>query len=178
LDFQASNAVRVLAEAEISGYGVSARTETGASGGLIYRDGAFYLSDPVIETVTLTPGESEPETPVGALTGALLGAVERGLGAAGGAEALSQLLDAAGPEIRAAMRDALAHLLEKTPLYTLSGQGMVQDIAALALQEIRFTETEAIAVIDPARAFRAYLIGLGIGFAILAALLAMGRRRD
>lgn len=179
-DFLAENAVRIRATADVAGFGVSGRAETDATSGLRYADGAFYLSDITVDDVrfALDGQAGAGMQDARSVTSALLGAIRSRLEEenAGAGAAFDRILAEAEPKLAEAVGGAVNALLRSVPVYRLDGRSTAHDLAALALREVRFTDTQAIAVLDPGfalirivAAVASVLLTIGIAWLVLPA---------
>ncbi|MEO0621171.1 MAG: hypothetical protein AAFU49_18960 [Pseudomonadota bacterium] len=173
-DFLAENAVRIQAVADVEGFGLTGRAETDATSGLRYDAGKFYLTDISVDDIRVALDEAAEGKldDTRSVTGALLGALRSRLEeeSEGAGAAFDRILARAEPKLKETLRSVIDGYLGRIPVYSLDGAGTAKEIAALALVDLRFEETQAVAVLDPGLAVQRFLVwALGV-VAVLAVL--------
>jgi hypothetical protein len=176
VDFLADNAVRITAVADIAGYGMTGRADADMTSSLEYRDGDFFLTSVDFDDLRLTQDPDTEEKLSDATS------VARGLfnrlrdqvedGEAGAGAALERVADRAMDRFAPAARESVETMMTNIPVYSLNGKGMKESLAAMALKDLHFEETTAVATLSPAQLVLKIL--LGIAMTGVAGILALG----
>lgn len=185
VDFRDDNTIHVSAEFSFDGYTLAGTGETDVVSGLRYENGNFYLRDFSLDNLAI---ELDTESSAKAEGYRAIGQslFDRGVSMLGGEDADSQSQQAARELLESARETGLEKAkvaintsLTRIPVYSLNGKDIRYDLAALALEDVTFSDTEATAELNPARALR-HLLFMGLvivlsGFAALGWMMSHSR---
>lgn len=177
VDFLDSNAVRLTAEADLAGFGLSGSASTDATSGLRYENGNFYLTELTFSDVDFAlDGESssrvdDAKDVASAAFGRLRAKLDSEVDGAGAA--LDRLSADATAKAEPILRDAVDRALRSIPVYSLNGRDMKHDLAALALENVTFSEEAAHADLSPGKALLHIIISIALIFIAVGAAVGM-----
>ena len=176
VDFLTENAVRIRADADVSGYGLAGSAIADMTTSITYRDGDFFLTSVAFDDIKfIQDAATEEKLEDG-------NSVARGLfntmrdaiadGETGVGAALDRVADRAMDNIIPIGKDALETVITHIPIYSLNGKDYKQTVAAMALASLTFDDTSVIATLSPAQLVVKIL--MGIALVGLAGILAFG----
>lgn len=176
LDFRADNRVRITADLDIAGYGLSGAGRADATSGLRYEGGNFYLSEISVSDMDITP-DAPSSSRIKDATTAFSGLLDRARDAVAAdrpeaAPAFDRLRAEAAERLAPRAREAVDQILTQVPVYSLNGKDLAHSAAALALEDISFGEDQVTATLNPQRLILKVLGGIAL--LILATLGSLG----
>lgn len=154
---------RIEVDADVSAraLGQSALTNLVGSGVLVYREGAFHLTDFRVERMTAKVADPTPEAGwslAGLVDAATLagqaGGMLEGTRFAGAAAFIGGKADAAAGYVKEKGGEMLAGTLERIPVYRLDGTDRRQRLAKLVLGDVRVEDGHLVAALNPVNVFR------------------------
>ena len=169
VDFQGrgeKGRVAIFSAFKIEGLGLAGSGNIETTSRVRYDDGAFYLSDLLLDDFEITPSLASRAKLAAwkKLMDTFIDQVEADLEEQGDREALAKFADLKaqiGPVVRAALNRRMGEI----PVYRLKGSA-ANNAARLVLKDVAFTDTEAIAILSPAQAMikiATAVIGLLLG---------------
>ena len=177
VDFLDSNAIHLTAEADLAGFGLSGSASADATSGLRYEGGNFYLTELTFSDIDfVADGESstriEDATSVAsAAFGRLRSKLDSEVEGAGAA--LDRLSADAAAKAEPVLRDAIDRAIRSIPVYSLNGRDMKHDLAALALEDVSFSDEAAHADLNPGKALLRIILGIALIFIAAGAAIGM-----
>jgi len=187
IDFLESDAIHIVAEADIAGYGLSGAARADVTSGLRYESGAFYLAELDLGDIEISLDQARKSNLGSArdVAGGILGALrERAEALSPGAGAVLEDVEAATrARVEPAAREALDRALASIPVYDLKGRDLKHDLAALAVEDVNFTAQAAQVRLDPGTlvlrlllAAAALVLAFGASLGWMLMLFGVGRK--
>lgn len=155
VDFLSTNQINISAETDVAGYGFSGIATTQVTSSLRYEYGSFYLSDLGIDDVQITLDDtsdakvSDYKSAASGLFATLREKIEDEKKGSG--EALDRIVSDTADRIKPKIAYAVDDALKSIPIYSLHNKDMKHNIAALALEDVFFTEDAAHATLNIGR---------------------------
>lgn len=174
VDFLETNTVNVKAEFAFKGYNIVGTGSTDITSGLRYQNGDFFLTDLTLDDIVLSLNDTSLERAEGykQIGNSLL---ERGMSFLSentdseGQAVAEELTEQARLRATETIKTLANNAMTSIPVYSLNGKDIKYDLAKLALEDVTFTDTQAVATLNPGKAVRTLLLmGLVMVFSVLA----------
>ncbi len=164
VDFLDSNHAQIYASAKVEALGRTAIIHFTTTSGVRYEGGDFYLKDVSVQNVLLEKFQTAAATPSlwEQARNGFDGEGKRGVDSSERPSRLS-LLDRIEADLLDAVRptaeDALVKAFENFPVYSLNSKDYKHSLAALALDDLAFTENSVEIIMSPGKATLKLLLG-------------------
>jgi len=153
VDFLADDAVHVDIKMDLDGYGLSGFAIGAATSVLRYSKGDFFLEDLDLGDLTITATEQSSESvdEVKTTASSMWNRFKKDHldDNPAASVAIDKLKDRAMDKLMPTARVIADNALKTTPVYSLNGQDMKMDLAAIALVDVRFQAQSVEADLDP-----------------------------
>lgn len=181
VDFLETDKVLVDVDFTVNGYSIEAIGKGELKTSILYRDGNFYIHEPEFRDFNLVvqKQKSEVEKFKTILTNSFNNLKNKFTKEeqAGIKDLAKSFVDKYKPQIKVMVEEELKRILSEKPIYSLNNKDIKQSIAALILQDIKFTDKEAIAVLKPTAIFTSPIfIVSGVLFIIFISCFFLFRR--
>jgi hypothetical protein len=157
VDFLETNKVLIDVDFTVYGYSVEAIGKGQLKTSVVYRNGDFFIHEPEFRDFNLVV--QKQKTKIEKMKYILSSSFNR-LKNKFSEEEQSNIRYLANsfvnkyePQVKSMIQEEVKHILSEKPIYSLNDKDIKQSIAALILQDIKFTDKEAIAVLKPTSIF-------------------------
>jgi len=170
IDFKANNTAAVDVKFMASGFGYSGEAQGEFATGIDYRQPKIYLANlaPVDMTLDLDKDSQGKVDDVTNVAKDFLQRQRDKMLSEDAKQSLDNIVGRNQEKIKELAVTATYKFFENLPIYDLTDAGLKGSIAAMALKEVRFTETEAIVTLSPSRVIVRVLTAI---FTFLAIIL-------
>jgi hypothetical protein len=155
ISFLETNEVSVTLQMDAEGYGLSGNITGETKTGITYHNGNFFLKDLDLSDLTITPNNDSLEKLDDAKVAAqsLWNKFKKDVAQTKEeSDAFENLKNRAIEKLKPAVTDIVNSTLTTTPVYSLNGKDYKQSLAAAALEDITFTQSNVDVTLDPRNA--------------------------
>lgn len=181
VDFLETNKVLIDVDFTVYGYSIEAIGKGQLKTSVVYRNGDFFIHEPEFRDFNLVVQKQKTE--IEKMKNILSNSFNR-LKNKFSEEEQSDIkvlaksfADKYKPQVQSMVEEEIRRILAEKPIYSLNDKDIKQSIAALILQDIKFTDKEAIAVLKPTAIFTSPIfIVSGVLFFILIGAFFLFRK--
>lgn len=153
VDFLETNKVLIDVDFTVQGYSFEAIGKGQLKTSVIYRNGDFFIHEPEFRDFSLVAQKQKNE--IEKIKNILNNSFNKFKNKFSEQEKndikyLSKsFVDKYKPQVKSMIEEEIRHILSEKPIYSLNDKDIKQSVAALILQDIKFSNKEAIAILKP-----------------------------
>ena len=157
VDFLETNKVLIDVDFIVYGYSVEAIGKGQLKTSVVYRNGNFFIHEPEFKDFNLVVQKQKTE--IEKIKNILSNSFNRLKNKLSEEEKIDMkdlaksFVKKYKPQVQSMIQEEVKRILSEKPIYSLNDKDIKQSIAALILQDIKFTDKEAIAVLKPTAIF-------------------------